>query len=233
MSDKSRLSFDVRHNNLLATKNNYFNNIATGTITNAENWGASLDEVYTVNATNILNLRLNYTPSTRTTQIPATAPIPPTMASPLTLRPIPIAWRLPYMYFSTSTAFASLGTNGASKHPSQSWQLFGTWTRVQGNHTLKTGFDGRQYRLSTFTYAESSGGFNFGSNSWVRASSSASSTVAMGQDMAQFLLGLPDQGFYDVNTIGLLVCVRRFRLRAGRLAREEQPDGESRPALRP
>jgi hypothetical protein len=26
--------------------------------------------------------------------------------------------------------------------------------------------------------------------------------VAMGQDMAQFLLGLPDQGFYDVNTTG-------------------------------
>ncbi len=45
MSDKSRLSFDARHNNLLATKNNYFQNIATGTITNAENWGASVDEV--------------------------------------------------------------------------------------------------------------------------------------------------------------------------------------------
>ena len=39
MSDKSRLSFDVRHNNLLATKNNYFKNIATGTITNRRELG--------------------------------------------------------------------------------------------------------------------------------------------------------------------------------------------------
>ncbi len=202
MSDKSRLSFDVRHNSLFATKNNYFNNIATGTITNAENWGASLDEVYTVNATNILNLRLNYTFINENNSDPSVGFNPTTYGFPSYFATNSTRLALPYMYFSTSTAFGSLGTNGASKHPSQSTQLFGTWTRVQGNHTLKTGFDGRQYRLSTITYAESSGGFNFGSNSWVRMSSSASSTVAMGQDMAQFLLGLPDQGFYDVNTTG-------------------------------
>jgi hypothetical protein len=202
MSDKSRLSFDVRHNSLLATKNNYFKNIATGTITNAENWGASLDEVYTLNATNILNLRLNYTQINENNSDPSVGTLPTSYGFPSYFDANSDRLALPYMYFSTSTAYASLGTNGASKHPSQSWQLFGTWTRVQGNHTIKVGFDGRQYRLSTITYAESSGGFNFGSNSWVRSSSSASSTVAMGQDMAQFLLGLPDQGFFDINTTG-------------------------------
>jgi hypothetical protein len=200
MSVKSRLSFDVRHNALLATKNNYFNNIATGTITNAENWGASLDEVYTVNATNILNFRVNYTFVNENNSDPSVGTNPLDYGFPTYMASSSDRLALPYMYFSTSTAFASLGTNGASKHPSQSWQLFGTWTRVQGNHTLKTGFDGRQYRLSTITYQASSGSFNFGSNSWVRASSGASSTVAMGQDMAQFMLGLPDQGFYDLNT---------------------------------
>jgi hypothetical protein len=202
MSDKSRLSFDVRHNNLFATKNNYFQNIATGTITNAQNWGSSLDEVYILNATNILNLRINYTQINENNSDPSLGTNPSTYGFPSYFAANSDRLALPYMYFSTTTAYASLGTNGASKHPSQSWQLFGTWTRVQGNHTLKTGFDGRQYRLSTFTYAESSGGFNFGSNSWVRASSSASSTVAMGQDMAQFLMGLPDQGFFDINTSG-------------------------------
>jgi hypothetical protein len=202
MSEKSRLSFDVRHNSLLATKNNYFQNIATGTLTHAENWGGSLDEVYTLNATNILNLRVNYTFINENNSDPSLGANPTDYGFPSYMAANSDRLALPYMYFSTSTAFASLGTNGASKHPSQSWQLFGTWTRVQGSHTLKFGFDGRQYRLSTITYAESSGGFNFGSNSWVRMSSSASSTVAMGQDMAQFLLGLPDQGFYDINTTG-------------------------------
>ena len=202
MSDRSRLAFDVRHNSLVATKNNYFNNIATGTITNRENWGSSLDEVYTVNANNILNLRLNFTSINENNSDPSGGFDPTTLGFPSYFTQNSTRLALPYMYFSTSTAFASLGTNGAARHPSQSLQLFGTWTRVQGAHTLKTGFDFRQYRLSTITYAESSGGFNFGSNSWVRASSSASSTVAMGQDMAQFLLGLPDQGFYDRNTTG-------------------------------
>jgi hypothetical protein len=202
MSDKSRLSFDVRHNNLIALKNDYFNNISTGTLTHAENWGSSLDEVYTINPTNILNLRLNYTEINENNSDPSLGTNPVDYGFPAYMAANSTRLALPYMYFSTSTAYASLGTNGASKHPSQSIQLFGTWTRVQGAHTLKTGFDGRQYRLSTITYAESSGGFNFGSNSWVRASTNASSTVAMGQDMAQFLLGLPDQGFYDVNTTG-------------------------------
>jgi hypothetical protein len=39
MTDKSRLSFGVRHNSLFALKNDYFNNISNGTITNRENWG--------------------------------------------------------------------------------------------------------------------------------------------------------------------------------------------------
>lgn len=202
MSSNSRLSFDARHNSLFATKNNYFNNIATGTVTNAENWGASLDEVYTFNSRNVANFRVNYTTINENNSDPSVGTNPASLGFPQYMTSNSDRLALPEVYFSTSTAYATLGTNGAAKHPSQSWQLFGSWTRIQGNHTLKIGVDGRQYRLSTITYGFSSGGFNFGSNSWVRASSSASSTVAMGQDMAQFLLGLPDQGFYDLNTTG-------------------------------
>jgi hypothetical protein len=53
MSDKSRLSFNVRHNALAAKKNDYFENIASGQLTSRENWGASLDEVYTINPTKL------------------------------------------------------------------------------------------------------------------------------------------------------------------------------------
>jgi hypothetical protein len=61
LNEKNRLFFDVRHNTLFATKNSYFQNISTGTITNRENWGASLDEVYIANPSNIFNVRLNFT----------------------------------------------------------------------------------------------------------------------------------------------------------------------------
>src|SRR5262249_19951594 len=59
--------------------------------------------------------------------------------------------------------------------------------------------DARQYRLNYRSFGSSTGNFSFGANNWVRQSSSASSTVAMGQDFAEFLLGLPTSGSYDQN----------------------------------
>ena len=49
--------------------------------------------------------------------------------------------------------------------------------------------------------AYSTGQFSFG-NTWVRAGSGASSTVAQGQDLASLLLGLPTAGDYDVESSG-------------------------------
>src|SRR5207302_1490817 len=44
------------------------------------------------------------------------------------------------------------------------------------------------------------GTFSFSANTWVRASSGASTTVVQGQDFAEMLLGLPTSGSFDVNT---------------------------------
>src|SRR3974377_1247780 len=69
-----------------------------------------------------------------------------------------------------------------------------------GNHSLKVGGDFRQYRLNTFTANNSTGTFAFSANNWVRSASTASSGVAFGQDFAEFLMGLPTGGSYDINT---------------------------------
>ncbi len=202
MSDKSRLSLDVRNNYLFATKNNYFNNITNGTVTNRQNWGASLDEVYTINPTNVLDLRFNYVDIYEDNSDPSVGFNPTSIGFPSYFDSNSDHLALPYVYFSTTTAFQSMGNILDAKRPSQSEQLYGSWTKIAGNHTLKFGADSRLYRLSTITYGDSAGSFNFGSNSWVRSASNASTTVAMGQDMAQFLYGLPDQGFFDINTFG-------------------------------
>ncbi len=202
MSDRSRLSLNVRHNNLTGTKNDYFQNIAAGSLTTRENWGGSIDEVYTLNPTNVLNLRLNLTFMQEASTDPSFGVKPTSYGFPSYMDSNSDRVALPYAYFDTSTAFQSLGTNQAASRPSQSAQIYGSWTRIQGNHTFHFGMDARQQRLSTITYAESSGGFNFGGNRWVNQNASASVTESMGQDMAQFLYGLPTQGFYDINTYG-------------------------------
>jgi hypothetical protein len=73
---------------------------------------------------------------------------------------------------------------------------------MQGSHTLKFGVDGRQYNLNYLSYGNSIGNIAFTANTWVRSASNASSTVVLGQDMAEFLLGLPTGGTYDNNSSG-------------------------------
>ena len=99
------------------------------------------------------------------------------------------------------TTFQSLGANGASNYPSQSLQFFGDVVKTFGSHTLKFGADVRQYRMNFIVDGYSTGDFSFG-NTWDRASSSASSTVAQGQDLASLLMGLPTAGTYDLNSYG-------------------------------
>ena len=104
-------------------------------------------------------------------------------------------------FASGSTNLQTLGYgSGANKLPSQSLQLYGSWSSIHGPHSFKFGGDARQYRLNFAAMGNSTGNFSFSANSWVRASSSASSTVTMGQDFAEFLLGLPTSGTYDINS---------------------------------
>ena len=202
MSNRSRMSFNTRHNTLAAKKNDYFQSIASGQITSRENWGGSVDEVYTISPTSILNLRVNYTYMYESATDSSEGFNPTSLGFPGYIGANTVRPSLPYVYFDTSTAFQSLGFNQAASRPSQSVQLYASWTKLKGNHSFKVGTDLRQSRLSTITYGYASGGYNFGGNRWVNQTASASQAEAMGQDMAQFLFGLPTQGFFDINTFG-------------------------------
>ena len=204
MSDKSRLSFDVRHTDYVQTKNNYFNNISTGSILFRTNWGASVDEVYTINSTNIIDLRINFTRMNEGHDVPSTGFDTTALSFPAYMTRNSPYLQMPIITFASS-GFQQIGFTGtgADRLPSQSFQLFPTWVTIKGNHTVKFGGDIRQYRLNTFSARNSTGQFSFNGNGWVRASSSASATVAFGQDLASFLMGLPytaSASTYDINT---------------------------------
>jgi hypothetical protein len=202
MSQNSRLSFNIHRTNYSQLKNDYFNNIAEGTDLYRNNWGGNVDEVYTLNPSNILNVRLNFSRLYEAHSEPSAGFDPTQLGFPSYIAQDSQRLQMPYISFSTNSAIQALSDNGANQIPSQSLQLIGTWTRVMGHHTMKFGGDVRQYRLNTITYGNADGDYSFSGNTWVRQSSSSSSTVALGQDFASFLLGLPYSGQFDLNTYG-------------------------------
>ncbi len=200
VSARDRAFFDIRRTDYIQTKNNYFNNLSTGSTLTRANWGGSFDNVFTLNATNVLDLRVNFTRMDEAHPSPAEGLDPTTLGFPSYLKTTSQYLQMPNISFASATGFTTMGFTGANKLPSQSVQLFGSWVKLKGNHSLKFGGEIRQYVLNTISYANSAGSFSFSANSWVKATSSASSTVVQGQDLAELMLGLPTSGSYDLNT---------------------------------
>jgi len=201
MSDHSRMFFNIRHNNEFQEKNNYFDNIATGTTLTRENWGGTVDEVYTITPTTIANVRLNFTRLAELHGEPSEGFDPTKLGFPSYIAGTSQYAQLPYIAFSGScgsqTSFQCLGDTAASKDPSQSLQLFGDVVKIVGSHALKFGIDARQYRLNVITYGNSAGSYTF-ANNWTKQSTSTSTAAVPGQDLASMLLGDPTAGQFDI-----------------------------------
>ncbi len=198
LSDKDRMFFDIRTATETQQKNNYFANPAEGSLLYRKPLGTTFDNVYVVNPTTVADVRLNFTRLAETHALPGSGFDPTSLGFPSYISADSQYLQMPIASLST---FQSLGASGASNYPSQSMQLFGDVVKTVGNHTIKFGADARQYRMNFIVDGNSTGTYSF-ANTWVRASSSATSTVAQGQDLASLLLGLPTAGSFDVNSFG-------------------------------
>jgi len=198
INSRNRSYFNVRHTDYFQAKSDFFSNIATGSFLSRSNWGLALDHVFTLNATNVINVRANFSRMFEDHKAPSAGFDPATLGFPSYLGSNSQYAQLPYITFATNTAFQALGMNGANILPSQSMQLFGNWVAIRGKHQLKFGGDIRQYRFNFSNFLSSTGNFQFTANTWTRSASNASTTVAMGQDFSEFLLGLPTGGTFDL-----------------------------------
>jgi hypothetical protein len=197
-SARNHVFFDVRHNNRVQTKGIYFPNDATGTSLLRENFGATIDEVYTVNSTTVIDIRPGWTYFDEVHGTPAQAYSPTTVGLPSSLTNGSLRPQLPFIQFGSCgsfTSFQCLGDNGSSKDPSTEYQLFADVVKVIGRHTLKVGTDLRQYRLDVINYGDSSGSFTTSTN-FVSQGGANTTAPTFGGDFASFLLGLPTSGDY-------------------------------------
>ena len=203
VSARDHIFFDFRHNSRFQIKNNYFGNNSTGSTLLRENLGATLDNVFTLNPTTFFDTRLNWINFNEVHGTPAQAYSPAGMGFPSNMETSSEHLQLPYINFNTGgscgsfTSYQCFGDTGSALDPTTSYQFFTDMVKVLGRHTLKVGFDGRQYRMSIQNFGDSSGSFTF-SSSWVNSGTSGGVSNIFGGDLASFMLGLPTSGEYDL-----------------------------------
>ena len=195
VSDRHKLFWDFRHNDRIEDRNNYFNNISTGRALGRINWGSTLDDVYTLGPTTVLNVRLNWTRFIEST-VPYGQGFDVTkLGLPASVKSLSPNLEFPRFGFSD---IANTETDTAGSTPFDIFQIFGTVVKIVGNHSLKVGTDLRLYRESSSSYGFSSGQYTF-NNTWTRGPLDNSPGSPFGQDVASFLLGLPTGGGFDLN----------------------------------
>lgn len=204
VSSNDHLFFDFRHNNRFQTKNNYFGNGATGTTLLRENWGATLDNVFTLSPTTFFDTRLNWVNFNEVHGSPAQKYSASQLGFPSYMNSSSELSQLPYIDFGAIgscgkfSSYQCLGDTGSALDPTTSYQLFTDMVKIIGRHTVKIGFDGRQYRMSIQNFGDSSGSFTFNS-SWMNSGSQNGVSNLFGADLAAFMLGFPSSGDYDLN----------------------------------
>jgi hypothetical protein len=199
LNARNHLFFDFRHNHEFQIKNNYFANNSTGSNLMRENFGAMLDDVITVNDSTIIDARLNWTYFDEVHGANSQVYTPSGFGLPSSLETNSTKVQLPFISMGSCgsfTSFQCLGDTGSSLQPTTSYQAFVDMVKLMGNHTLKVGFDGRQYRLRVQLMGDSSGSFTF-ANSWV-SSGTGGTGAAVGGDLADLFLGTPTAGQYDL-----------------------------------
>jgi hypothetical protein len=195
LNDRNHVFFDFRHNYRSQVKEDYFFNNTDGSTLVRENWGSTLDEVFSMNPTTVFDVRLNWTFFNEQHASPAAAYNPTQMGFPSSLQSASPYVELPVIKFNSSSFQNFNDKAGPGYDPTTSYQVFGDMVKLLGRHTLKLGFDGRQYRIRVRNYdngGSPSGSFTFG-NSWMTSGTSGQAQK-FGGDMASFLLGLATTG---------------------------------------
>jgi hypothetical protein len=201
IGSQNRLFWNFRHNDRIEDRNNLFNNIATGRDLLRINWGTTLDDVYTFNATTVANVRLSFSRFREATISFGNGFNGSQLGFPSSIAAISPLLTLPQINFNSTTQgvdFNRIVTDTTSNRPFNIFQIFGDVVKIKGNHSLKFGADAREQRDSNIGYGNSQGIYTF-NNNWTRGPLDNSPTAPVGQDWAAFMMGLPTGGGLDIN----------------------------------
>ncbi|HEY1337153.1 MAG TPA: carboxypeptidase regulatory-like domain-containing protein [Bryobacteraceae bacterium] len=196
ISDRHKFFYSFRHNYRVEDRNNHYHNIATGNLLNRINWGNTLDDVYTLSPTAVMNIRLNWTRFTEANDKPSAGLDVTKLGFPSYIAQNSQRLVMPIVDLNR---YSDWGDNAGDRTPFDIFQIFGSLTKIHGKHTLKFGGDAREFRESSASYGNSAGQYIFRED-YTRGPLDNSSASPIGQDLAALILGYPTGGGFDINS---------------------------------
>lgn len=196
IASRNKAFFSLHESSYTNSTADIFHNLATGQYSGMDIWGGVLDDVHTFSPTLLLDSRLGFTRSVSNSYIKSAGFDPSTLGFPAYIAAHSQRLAIPRIAFAD--AYAGLSTSPGSITPFTSYQWFTSATKILSSHTVKAGFDFRRYDANSLNPGYSAGTFTFGTN-WITAGTGASAPP-FGGSMADFMMGLPTGGQFDVNT---------------------------------
>lgn len=195
ISDRNKLNGSF-HSSLWKSDSAQQFGIASGETAYRETSGATIDDVHTFTPTLVGDLRIGYSryrPYYTQFNIGYDATqlgFPSYITSNATVPQIP--------QINFNDNFTQIAGGHQTNQPLNTYQVLGVVTKILGKHSLKAGAEMRKYQFSQVNWTAAAGSFTF-DNTWVKQTSTTSSTSATGTGLASFLLGLPSSGSYTFN----------------------------------
>ena len=207
ITHRDRLSFEAHESKYDKTQSDIFSNALSGTATRVVLWGGFVEDVHTFSPTTTLDLRLGLSRSENTNQPNSTGINPTTFGFPGYLTANSSVLAIPYLSFTDSAPVPSLSGQPGSQAFFDTIQLFASFNKTIGHHTIKLGPDLRWYKNSTFSGSGANGAFSFAStsssgnpvNGLPISANAATAGPGFGGSLALFELGLPTSGSLTIN----------------------------------
>jgi hypothetical protein len=161
-------------------------------------WGGMVDNVFVFSPTLVSDLRVGGNRYDQFSLQPSAGYDSTALGFPSYINTNSTHPMFPLFAFSDGYAGNAATSSYYINQPYNTYQIFNSYTKAWGSHTIKFGGQALLQDFSNISWLNSSGSYTFDTGSWVKASSTATAPT-LGGSMAQFLLGLPTSGEYDLN----------------------------------
>ena len=203
ISNSDKLFLEAHRSQYDNAQNNYFNTVLTGTTSTVILWGGQVDNVKTFTPSTNLETRLGFS-RYETFSGPDSLGMNPTsvgFAGYVSQNSTALA--LPAMSFGDSAGIANLSGNPGNQSYFDNIQLYASFNKILGRHSLKFGVDIRSNKDSAVSPGSANGNYTFKRSNGDMLTQSPDYTAdntaqPFGSTLAMFVLGLPTSGSFNI-----------------------------------